>query len=195
VITQRDPIVTAKTVASLDLVSGGRVLFGVGAGWNLEEMRNHGTDPARRLGLMRERVEAMKAIWTQDEASYHGEHVDFDRIWSWPKPVQQPHPPVFVAGNGAKVLDRVLAFGDAWLPNPEREDDVLLGRIAELQRRADDAGRRIPVTLNAATTNAARLARFVEAGVERAVFFLPSGGWDVIERRLEQIDAARAALV
>ena len=101
-IIERDPITTAKEVASIDQLSAGRFLFGVGAGWNVEEMRNHGTDASRRFGLMRERVEAMKAIWTQDEASYHGEQVQFERIWSWPKPLQQPHPPILVGGNGAQ---------------------------------------------------------------------------------------------
>src|SRR5438270_1730709 len=102
-VIERDPITTAKEVASLDRLSGGRFLFGVGAGWNREEMRNHGTDPRRRFGLMRERIEAMKAIWSEDEAEYHGRFVDFAPIWSWPKPVQEPHPPVYVGGNGAKV--------------------------------------------------------------------------------------------
>ena len=116
-VIERDPIITAKEVASLDRLSGGRFLFGVGAGWNIEEMENHGTDPRRRFSLMRERIEAMKAIWTQDEASYHGEQVDFDPIWCWPKPIQEPHPPVLVGGNGERVLDRVVAFGDEWMPN------------------------------------------------------------------------------
>src|SRR5438067_39900 len=116
-VVERDPITTAKEVASLDHLSNGRFLFGVGAGWNREEMENHGTDPRRRFSLMRERVEAMKAIWTQDEAEYHGEHVDFDPIWSWPKPVQEPHPPVLIGGNGEKVIDRVVAFGHEWMPN------------------------------------------------------------------------------
>src|SRR5881227_2821501 len=116
-VIERDPITTAKEVASLDRLSEGRFLFGVGAGWNLEEMENHGTDPRRRFSLMRERIEAMKAIWTEDEASHHGELVDFDPIWSWPKPVQKPHPPVLVGGNGERVLERVVAFGDEWMPN------------------------------------------------------------------------------
>jgi probable F420-dependent oxidoreductase len=103
-VTERDPIVTAKEVASVDDLSGGRMEFGVGAGWNREEMLNHGTDPRTRMALMAERVEAMKAIWTQDEASYHGSYVDFERIWSWPKPAQRPHPPVLVGGNGPTVL-------------------------------------------------------------------------------------------
>jgi probable F420-dependent oxidoreductase len=109
-VVERDPIVTAKEVASLDRLSGGRVLFGVGAGWNREEMESHGTDPATRFGLMLERVEAMKALWTEREAEYHGRHVDFEPMWSWPKPLQEPHPPVLVGGNGPRVLDRVLAY-------------------------------------------------------------------------------------
>src|SRR5918996_6287094 len=107
-VIERDPIITAKEVASVDRISGGRMLFGVGAGWNEEEMRNHGTDPRRRFGVMRERIEAMKEIWANEEASYHGRYVDFDPIWCWPKPLQQPHPPILVGGYGPKVLDRVL---------------------------------------------------------------------------------------
>ena len=129
-VIERDPIITAKEVASVDHLSGGRFEFGVGAGWNREEMRNHGTDPRPRMALMRERVEAMKAIWTQDEASYDGEHVSFDRIWSYPKPAQRPHPPILVGGTGADVLDRVLAFGAAWFPN---YDETIVARIAELR--------------------------------------------------------------
>src|ERR687884_170253 len=147
-IIQRDPIVTAKEVASLDRLSGGRFLFGVGAGWNEEEMENHGTDPRRRFGIMRERVEAMKAIWTSDEAEYHGRYVDFDPIWSWPKPLQEPHPPILVGGTGERVLDRVVAFGDGWLPNRVDDPGALNRRIEELSRRAERAGRgRIPVTV------------------------------------------------
>lgn len=181
-VVERDPIVTAKEVASVDQLSGGRFLFGVGAGWNREEMRNHGTDPRTRMRLMAERVEAMKAIWTQDEAGYHGEFVDFDRIWSWPKPVQDPHPPVLVGGNGPTVLDRVLRFGDAWMPNVI-DDDTIVGQIAQLRERA---GREVPVTLNAAPRRAERLARFAEAGVERALFYLPQRDRAGIEARLDK---------
>src|SRR5215210_8276250 len=118
-VPQRDPIVTAKEVATLDLLSGGRFEFGVGAGWNREEIENHGTDFSRRFGILRERVEAMKAIWTSEEAAYHGRHVTFSGLAAWPKPVQRPHPPVLVGGNGPKVLDRVLTYGDVWFPNRE----------------------------------------------------------------------------
>jgi probable F420-dependent oxidoreductase len=181
-VVERDPIITAKEVASLDHISGGRFLFGVGAGWNREEMANHGTDPRTRMRLMTERVEAMQAIWTQDEASYHGEFVDFDRIWAWPKPLQQPHPPILVGGNGPTVFDRVLGFGDAWFPNVI-DDDRLLRQIAELR---EGAGRDVPVTLNAAPRDAARLARFAEAGVERALFYLPQRSREQLEERLDK---------
>ena len=140
-VVERDPITTAKEVASVDHLSGGRLEFGVGAGWNREEMANHGTDPRTRMGLLAERVEAMKAIWTQDEASYHGRFVDFDRIWSWPKPAQKPHPPVLVGGNGPTVLDRVLAFGDVWFPNWSRAASARAdpGAARERRRRPHDA--------------------------------------------------------
>ena len=132
---ERDPIITAKEVASVDHLSGGRFEFGVGAGWNREEMSNHGTDPRTRMRLLKERVEAMKAIWTEDEASYHGELVNFERIWSWPKPAQRPHPPILVGGEGPTVLQRVLSFGDAWFPN--YRGAATLERAAELRSRAE----------------------------------------------------------
>jgi probable F420-dependent oxidoreductase len=171
-VIERDPIITAKEVASIDVLSGGRFLFGVGAGWNVEEMRNHGTDASRRFGLMRERIEAMKAIWTQDEASYSGRYVGFEKIWCWPKPVQKPHPPVLVGGNGAKVLDRVLSYGDEWMPNRMSDED-LASRIGELEARAAEAGReRIPVTVVGMEPDPARISRLSEAGVDRVVFWL-----------------------
>ena len=137
-LIERDPIVTAKEAATLDLISGGRLLLGVGAGWNLEEMRNHGTDPGRRFGILRERVEAMKEIWTSDEAEYHGEHVDFDPIWAWPKPVRKPHPPVLVGGMSDGALDRVVAIGDEWMPNRV----VQPGGAGWAHRRSAAPGRR-----------------------------------------------------
>jgi probable F420-dependent oxidoreductase len=187
-VIQRDPIITAKEVASVDRLSGGRFLFGVGAGWNVEEMEDHGTDPHRRFSLMRERIEAMKAIWTQDEASYHGEHVDFDPIWSWPKPVQDPHPPILVGGNGEKVLERVVAFGDEWMPN---RVPGLTERIAELQRLAGEAGRgAIPVTLNAARPDPETISRGEEAGVHRCVFYIAPADAGETERQLDELTSA-----
>jgi probable F420-dependent oxidoreductase len=182
-VVERDPIITAKEVASLDLLSDGRVEFGVGAGWNREEMRNHGTDPRTRMAVMAERVEAIKTIWTQDEASYSGEHVAFDRIWSWPKPVQDPHPPVWVGGNGPTVEDRVLRFGDGWMPNVV-DDDALLARFDALRGRAD---REIRLAINASPRRPERLERYVNAGIERAIFYLPSAGRDEIEQHVDTI--------
>jgi probable F420-dependent oxidoreductase len=191
-VIERDPIVTAKEVASIDHLSGGRLEFGVGAGWNREEMLNHGTDPRVRMAVLRERVEAMKAIWTADEASYSGRHVSFERIWSWPKPAQWPHPPVLVGGNGPTVLDRVLAFGDAWFPNWGRGQ--VLERIPELHERAADAGRTIPVCAIGVPADARVLERCREAGVARAIHWLPSAGRGVIERALDRYEAAFAEL-
>jgi len=189
-VIERDPIITAKEVASLDQLSGGRFLFGVGAGWNAEEMRNHGTDPARRFGIMRERIEAMKAIWSQEEASYTGRYVSFDRIWSWPKPAQQPHPPILVGGNGPTVIDRVIAFGDEWLPNRVK-DDEMLARIEELRRRGKEAGREeIPVTVVGMMRDPARIERLEQAGVHRGIFWLPADGRDEVEQAFERYVAA-----
>jgi probable F420-dependent oxidoreductase len=185
-IVERDPITTAKEVASLDRLSNGRFLFGIGAGWNREEMANHGTDADRRFGLMRERVEAMKAIWTSDEAEYHGKYVDFEAIWSWPKPVQQPHPPVVVGGNGPKVIDRVLAYGDEWMPNRVQHEQ-LMERIGELRRRCEEEGRApIPVTVYGASRKPEVLEEWAAAGVTRAVYWLPSADAGEVERRVDE---------
>jgi probable F420-dependent oxidoreductase len=186
-VIERDPITTAKEVASVDYLSGGRFEFGVGAGWNREEMANHGTDPRRRMAILRERIEAMKAIWTADEASYAGEYVAFDRIWSWPKPAQRPHPSVLVGGNGPGVLDRVLAFGDAWFPNHDRGD--VLDRAAELRARAD---RPVGLTVMGVPAEAKVLETYEAAGFQRAVHWLPSAPRGPVERALDQYEAAIA---
>ncbi len=172
-LVERDPITTAKEVASIDRLSGGRMIFGVGAGWNLEEMRNHGTDPERRFAILRERVEACREMWTNEEASYHGDFVDFDRIVSRPAPLQQPHPPVLVGGNGPNVLKRVVAFGDGWFPNRLPPDDQMIARVEELQLLGEEAGRdRIPVTLQIPPRDPDVLLRYEEAGVTRSVHML-----------------------
>ena len=185
-VIERDPITTAKEVASVDHLSGGRLEFGVGAGWNREEMRNHGTDPKTRMALLRERVEAMKAIWTQDEASYSGRYVSFERIWSYPKPAQRPHPPILVGGDGPTILDRVLAFGDGWFPN--HGPDVL-DRVAELQARAD---RPVEVQVISVPADPAVLERLHRAGVRRALHWLPSGPQGRVEKALAEWEAAIA---
>ena len=186
-VVERDPITTAKEVASVDHLSGGRFEFGIGAGWNREEMANHGTDPRTRMRLLRERVEAMKAIWTQDEASYNGEFVNFDRIWSWPKPLQRPHPPVLVGGLGPTVLDRVLAFGDAWFPNYAARGSSNEGRAA-LARRAPD---RLHDHGPAARARR-RSSGCTTLGASRVVHWVPSGGLSVVEADLERWEAAIA---
>ena len=190
-LTQRDPITTAKEAATLDVLSGGRFVFGVGAGWNAEEMRNHGTDPAHRFAVLCERVDAIRTIWTNDEAEFHGRYVDFDPIWSWPKPVQEPHPPVLVGGNGRTVYDRVLAFGDGWLPNRIGDDEKNIARIAKLQVLGEEAGRgRIPVTLQLAPRDPALLERYERAGVTRALYMLPAADRGEVERKLDGFAAA-----
>jgi probable F420-dependent oxidoreductase len=186
-MVERDPITTAKEVASLDALSGGRFLFGVGAGWNREEMQNHGTDPDRRFGLLRERVEAMKAIWTEDEASYHGRQVDFDRIWSWPKPAQRPHPPILVGGTGPTVLDRVLAFGDAWFPNYGVKD--LAERAAELRSGAD---RPVEVQVMGVPADPKAIEELASAGARRVVRWLPSAGRGPVEAAMDRYESAVA---
>jgi probable F420-dependent oxidoreductase len=184
-VVERDPITTAKEVASVDQLSGGRFEFGVGAGWNREEMANHGTDPRTRMALLSERVLAMQAIWTQDEASFAGAHVSFDRIWSWPKPAQFPYPPVLVGGGGPTVLDRVLAWGDGWFP--QWHDRDLFDRIAELRARAD---RPIEVQVLSVPADPKALEQLEKAGVRRASSWLPSGPWSVVEPALAKWEAA-----
>ena len=181
-VVQRDPIQTAKSVASLDQVSGGRVLFGIGAGWNEDEMRNHGTaDYGRRFKLMRERVEAMKAIWTEKEAEYHGEFVDFDGIFAWPKPVQKPHPPIHVGGGFPGGARRAIRYGDGWIPIAGR--DPVAENIAEFRKLAQEAGRdpdSIEVSLFGLGPDEGAVKAARDAGVSRVVFGLPSAGRDSV---------------
>jgi probable F420-dependent oxidoreductase len=188
-VIERDPIITAKEVASIDHMSGGRFLFGVGAGWNREEMANHGTDPRTRMRLLAERIAAMKAIWSFDEASFDGEFVSFSRIWSWPKPAQKPHPPILVGGNGPTVIDRVLAFGDAWIPNLARSS--VFDRVSELRARAE---RPIEVMTMSAPADPKVLQRCLDAGFSRVLHWLPSGGLGVVEPALERWERAIAEL-
>jgi probable F420-dependent oxidoreductase len=182
-VTQRDPIHTAKEVASLDHISNGRFIFGIGAGWNREEMADHGTDFGTRWTLMRERVEAMKAIWTEDGSEYRGDMVSFGPMWSWPKPVQKPHPPVVLGGSGPKILERVVRYGDRWMPN--RGD--ALRRIPELREMARAAGRgHIPVSYYPKAT-AEDIVRAGEAGVERGIWYVPPDGREAALTRLEEL--------
>jgi probable F420-dependent oxidoreductase len=174
-LIERDPIVTAKEVATLDRLSNGRFIFGIGGGWNAEEMENHGTDFKKRWRILRERVLAMKEIWTQEQAEFHGEFVSFDPILSCPKPVQKPHPPIVMGGNGPTTLDRVVEYCDEWMPIAMRKSD-LAERIEMLKRQAAAAGRHpdaIPVTIFAAKPEREAIEKLASVGVSRVVFLLP----------------------
>ncbi len=175
-IIEHDPITTAKAVASLDLLSGGRVLFGIGGGWNAEEMENHGTAFPTRFRVLRERVLAMKELWTKDAAHFHGEFVNFDPIWSWPKPVQKPHPPILLGGESGHTLQRVVDFCDGWFPRGRAAETILPG-IADLKERAARVGRgmkTISVSVFGAKPDEATLQSYAEAGITRAILRLPS---------------------
>ncbi|GAA3737979.1 LLM class F420-dependent oxidoreductase [Salinactinospora qingdaonensis] len=190
-LVERDPIVVAKEAASIDLISGGRFELGVGAGWNREEMRNHGTDPAGRVALMGERVKAIKRIWTQEKAEYHGDFVDFDPIYCWPKPVREPHPPVLVGGEAPTVIDRVLDYGDGWLPRWRGEVEPLRERIAELRRRcAAEEHPRLPVTVFGMSAKPETLATAIaELDADRLLVTLPTMPRDETLRYLDDLAA------
>jgi probable F420-dependent oxidoreductase len=174
-IPQRDPIVTAKCVASLDQLSNGRFLFGIGGGWNVDEMENHGARYETRFKLMRERILAMKALWTQEEAAFHGEMVNFDPVWSYPKPAQRPHPPILLGGDTDHTLKRVVEFCDGWLPigrpgfNPKEA-------VARLRQAASAAGRdfsTLSISVFGAPPDQAVLAQYRELGIQRALLPIP----------------------
>jgi probable F420-dependent oxidoreductase len=177
---QRDPIHTAKSVASLDQLSRGRFVFGVGAGWNVEEMRQHGTDPRTRTRLLGERVRAMKALWSQDVASFEGELVTIAPTTVRPRPVQTPHPPIVLGGMGPTVVDRVLEYADAWAPNPGWPPmPDLPERIAELRSRSAELGRgHIPVFLFGMAADAHQIASYEAMGVDVCVFLLETSSHD-----------------
>jgi probable F420-dependent oxidoreductase len=187
-VIERDPIVLAKEVASLDLLSGGRFLFGIGVGWNVEEMENHGTNPKTRRTLMRERIEAMKAIWTQDQAQYHGRFVNFDPIWSYPKPVQKPYPPILMGGQGTKALQGVIDYCDGWMPIPARAKDLAL-RVAELRRQFEQAGRDpkgLSITIFWGRGDKESIEQYELAGAERVIFLLPPEPADKVMPKIDE---------
>ncbi|MDA8385310.1 MAG: LLM class F420-dependent oxidoreductase [Actinomycetota bacterium] len=194
-VVERDPILLAKEVATIDLLSGGRFDFGIGAGWNREEMANHGTDPRTRFALMEERVEAMRAIWTSEEASYHGRFVNFDRIWSWPKPIQKPHPPILLGGAGKTIVERAARYADVWMPISRTTPEAILETAPRLARACADRGRNtLPIYFYGAPTDAERLRAFAETPLERLYFWLPSAGKDTVLPLLDQIAGFRRIL-
>jgi probable F420-dependent oxidoreductase len=200
-VAQRDPIQTAKLVASIDQISGGRFLFGIGGGWNAEEMEDHGTAFKTRFKLMRERIAAMKEIWTKSEAEYHGEFVDFPPMSASPKPVQKPHPPVIVGGAFPYAARRALAYGDGWIPHASRPQygDVteFLPRFHQMAAEAGRAPGSVPVTLFGTSEDPDRLRRYRDLGIARVVVSLPSARADeilpVLDRWAALMERVRAS--
>jgi probable F420-dependent oxidoreductase len=189
-VVQRDPIQTAKAVASLDQVSNGRFLFGVGAGWNAEEMADHGTVYKTRLSLMRERIEAMKEIWTKSKASYSGRFVEFPEMMTWPKPVQKPHPPIIMGGAFPFGAKRAIEYCDGWFPHAVRPayGDVV-DMFPKFREMAKEAGRdpdTIPITVYGVAEDLDLLKRYRDAGTDRVMFELPSAGPDEVLPMLDR---------
>jgi probable F420-dependent oxidoreductase len=168
-LPQRDVIHLAKEAASLDLVSGGRLQLGVGVGWNREEMANHGTDPRTRGALMDEMLAALAQIWTTDEAQFHGRYISFDPIFAWPKPLQKPHPPIYIGGESDAALTRLARFGDAWFPRSNTSPD----KLRQVREWLIEQGRPdVPFTIFGAGIDPAKLAGYAEGGVDRITFLL-----------------------
>ena len=190
-LAQREPIVTAKSVASLDMMSGGRFIFGIGGGWNVEEMEDHGVQYKTRFAQMRENVLAMKALWTQEEAAFHGDFVNFDDCWAYPKPAQDPHPPIILGGETDYTLRRIVEYGDGWLPRARHGFDAA-ENMARLARMAEAGGRdasEFSVSVFGAPDDKAMLDGWAEAGVTRALLTLPSEPRDDALRRLDRYAA------
>jgi len=186
-VPQHDPIVTAKTIASLDQLSGGRFVFGIGAGWNVEEMEDHGVKYDTRFKQMREHVLAMKKIWTEEAATYHGDFVNFDAIWSYPKPKQTPHPPILLGGETDYTLKRVVEFCDGWFPRAKPGIDMK-STLARLHQFAEKSGRdpkTLQTTVFRAPADAATLAGYRGAGIDRALLEVPDLSRDEILRTLD----------
>lgn len=190
-LAQREPIVTAKSVASLDMMSGGRFIFGIGGGWNVEEMEDHGVQYKTRFARMRENVLAMKALWIQEEAAFHGDFVNFDDCWAYPKPAQDPHPPIILGGETDYTLRRIVEYGDGWLPRARHGFDAA-ENMARLARMAEAGGRdasEFSVSVFGAPDDKAMLDGWAEAGVTRALLTLPSEPRDDALRRLDRYAA------
>jgi probable F420-dependent oxidoreductase len=166
-ISERDPIITAKEVASLDLISGGRAVLGAGVGWNLEEMRNHGTHPRTRRRLVTERLQAIRALWIQEQAEFHGEFVGFDPVFSWPKPVRKPHPPIYL-GGGERAFESIAEVGAGWFALPFHDLGPMMNKLC------DKAGWNVPVTVFDIKHDPARLAECAELGAERVLLERPT---------------------
>ena len=187
-VIERDPITLAKEVATLDFLSDGRLIFGIGGGWNAEEMENHGTVFKTRWKRLRESIEAMKTIWAEEEPEYHGELVKFDKIWSYPKPKQRPHPPIHLGGHGPKAIDRVVRYCDGWMPIAPLAGDMTAA-ATQLREAAGKAGRdpkTIELSAFWAPADAGILDEYRKAGVARAIFALPPAPRDEVLPLLDQ---------
>ncbi len=196
-IPQRDPIQTAKAVASIDRISGGRFLFGVGNGWNRAEIENHGADFRTRHKRARESIEAMKAIWSQDSASYRGDIVKFDPMMAWPKPVQRPHPPILVGGSFPYSARRAIRYGTGWLPSASAGKSDLLEEIPLFRRMAIDAGRdpaTLPITVWYPPREIDLMRKYRDIGVDRVVFSVPSDAADAVRPHLDEIGELMAGV-
>lgn len=185
-LPQRDLIHTANESASLDLVSGGRFVLGVGVGWNREEMRNHGVDPATRGALMNEQLEALRRLWTEEQAEFHGRFVDFDPVYAWPKAAATPHPPIYVGGESPAALRRTVAFGDGWLPRPHTTPD----EIRQAQAWFADHGKpNVPMAIFGAPADEKTIAGWAEAGVDHVTFMLETAPESDTLRELDEFAA------
>ncbi len=186
-LIERDTITMAKTLATLDLLSNGRAILGVGGGWNREEAEHHGVEWSQRFQKLEEQITAIKVIWANEEASFHGEHVRFDPIWSWPKPIQRPHPPILLGGETDHTLRRVIKYCDGWLPRA-RDPEIIVRGIARLNELAEEAGRdpeSISVNVFAPRPDAELIDRFKGMGVARIVLWLPPEDRDAVSTRLD----------
>jgi probable F420-dependent oxidoreductase len=192
-IIERDTIATAREAATVDHISGGRFIFGVGGGWNAEEMKNHGTAFETRFAKMKEQVAAVRAIWTQDEPEFHGRFVDFDKIWCWPKPVQKPTPPIVIGGQSRQAMQRAADYGDGWLPiDAGRGADGLRPWVEQLNARVAEKGRdrgSVPVTVYGVAPKPEVLDKYRELGVERVLFALKSQPREEVLPRLDRLQA------
>ena len=188
-MAQRDPIVTAKVIASLDMLSGGRFELGVGGGWNVDEMENHGTRYEDRFKIVRERLLAMKAMWTQEEAQFHGEFVNFDPVWSYPKPVQKPHPPILMGGETDHTLRRVVEYCDGWFPRggPTFDPKEAVGRLRQMASTVRRDFASLSITVFRAPSDAAKLASYRDAGIGRVLLEVPDLSRDEILKHLDTI--------
>ena len=188
-VPQHEPIATAKAIASLDQLSGGRFVFGIGAGWNVDEMENHGATYKTRFAIMREHVLAMKEIWTKEEAAYHGKHVNFDPIWSWPKPARKAGPPVILGGETDYTLQRVVEYCDGWFPRP-RQGFTGASAVERLKKMAESKGRNFKdfsITVFGAPPDTSVIDEYTKAGIEYALLAVPDLGRDEILKHLDKV--------